>query len=137
MFVLVLAVGFVALGWWQYTRFEAAGGNARNLGYALQWPMFAVAAVWGYKRFVELEEEAGLLAEAHGADSGRGAVGRPATGSDPRRPTALPEGFLPARLAAATAPTRDAAPGGAEDDAHDQYNRLLAEIAASDDTQEH
>ena len=63
VFVAVLAVAFVALGWWQYNRFEGAGGNARNLGYAMQWPLFAVAAVWGYKRFIELEEEADLLRE--------------------------------------------------------------------------
>jgi hypothetical protein len=43
---LVLFVGFLGLGWWQYTR--AAGGNALSWGYMFQWPIFAlfVAFLW-------------------------------------------------------------------------------------------
>jgi DNA-binding transcriptional regulator of glucitol operon len=43
---LVLVAGFLALGWWQYTR--AAGGNALSWGYMVQWPVFAafVAFLW-------------------------------------------------------------------------------------------
>ena len=43
---LVLIVGFLWLGWWQYTR--AAGGNALSWGYTFQWPVFAgfVAFLW-------------------------------------------------------------------------------------------
>ena len=126
VFVAVLAVAFVALGWWQYNRFEGAGGNARNLGYAMQWPLFAVAAVWGYKRFIELEEEADLLREAQ--EEG-GTVGPVAAGSDPSRPTALPEGFLPSRRTVTVADERD--------DGLEHYNRLLADLAADDQRQEH
>ncbi len=48
----VLAVVLVAvclrLGWWQWDR--AGEGNARSIGYALEWPGFAafVVLVWGY-----------------------------------------------------------------------------------------
>lgn len=43
---VVLIGGFLALGWWQYSR--AAGGNTLSWGYALQWPLFAgfVAFIW-------------------------------------------------------------------------------------------
>jgi DNA-binding transcriptional regulator of glucitol operon len=37
---LVLVVGFLGLGWWQYTR--ATGGNALSWGYMFQWPLFAM-----------------------------------------------------------------------------------------------
>lgn len=43
---LVLALAFLALGWWQYTR--ATSGNALSWGYAFQWPLFAgfVVLLW-------------------------------------------------------------------------------------------
>lgn len=43
---LVLVVGFLALGWWQYTR--AADGNSLSWGYMFQWPLFSafVAFLW-------------------------------------------------------------------------------------------
>lgn len=46
LLTLVLVVAFVRLGWWQLTR--ATGGNALSIGYAFEWPAFAVftAAVW-------------------------------------------------------------------------------------------
>ena len=44
--VLVLVVGFLALGWWQVGR--AAQGNLLSFGYAIEWPVFAafVIFVW-------------------------------------------------------------------------------------------
>jgi len=42
--VLVLVVGFLALGWWQVTR--ARQGNALSFGYAVEWPVFAAFVVW-------------------------------------------------------------------------------------------
>jgi DNA-binding transcriptional regulator of glucitol operon len=42
--VLVLVVAFLLLGWWQVTR--AADGNMLSYGYALEWPAFAVFAIW-------------------------------------------------------------------------------------------
>ena len=139
--MVIAAVAFLALGWWQWGRFESTAGSARNLGYALQWPLFAVAAVWGYRRFVQLEVEAELqdrlVAEAEGD-------GLPTAAAEPEvaepRPaakaaatlTAIPEGFLPTR--AATAPsTQDTAP---DDPAHDEYNKLLAELAGSEHIEE-
>jgi DNA-binding transcriptional regulator of glucitol operon len=44
--VLLVIPGFLALGWWQYTR--AGEGNARSIGYAFEWPTFAliVLVMW-------------------------------------------------------------------------------------------
>ncbi|MBS4104341.1 transcriptional regulator [Tsukamurella paurometabola] len=142
-FVVIAAAAFLALGWWQWGRFESTAGSARNLGYALQWPLFAVAAIWGYRRFVQLEDEAELqdrlLAEAQGdgapvaaAEPEAVEVAKPrARATAPATLTAIPEGFLPTRAAAPSDP------GTAPDDpAHDEYNKLLAELAGSEQTEE-
>ena len=44
---IVVTVVFVRLGLWQWDR-AAATGSPQNMGYALQWPAFAlfVVAVW-------------------------------------------------------------------------------------------
>jgi DNA-binding transcriptional regulator of glucitol operon len=44
--VVVLVIGFLALGWWQVGR--AADGNMLSFGYAVEWPVFAafVIFVW-------------------------------------------------------------------------------------------
>lgn len=55
LFVIIVAAGCLALGWWQWTRFEAVGGTGQNLGYAFQWPLFAAFVVYAYRRFVQLE----------------------------------------------------------------------------------
>ncbi|CAM3820422.1 hypothetical protein GCM10009551_078750 [Nocardiopsis tropica] len=132
MFVVVAAAACLALGWWQWGRFESTAGSARNLGYAMQWPLFAVAFIWGYRRFVQLEDEAELedrmAAEEEAAAAGDGtAASAQRAKSAASSLTAIPEGFLPSRPAAAS-PADD----GPEDAAHAEYNRLLAELAAND-----
>ena len=47
----------LALGWWQWERYESASGTGQNLGYALQWPVFAAFVVYAYRKFVRYEEE--------------------------------------------------------------------------------
>ncbi|MDI9917449.1 transcriptional regulator [Rhodococcus sp. IEGM 1379] len=56
LLVLVSAAGCLALGWWQWERFEAVGGTGQNLGYAFQWPLFAAFVVYAYRKFVQLED---------------------------------------------------------------------------------
>ncbi|WP_049825950.1 hypothetical protein [Tsukamurella paurometabola] len=135
VFVVVAAAACLALGWWQWGRFESTAGSARNLGYALQWPLFALAFLWGYRRFVQLEDEAELQerlaadeAAAEPAAQADAAAARPApVDRGAGSMTAIPEGFLPSRRAA---PSPDeSAP---DDPAHAEYNRLLAELAAND-----
>ncbi|TDC36348.1 hypothetical protein E1166_22235 [Micromonospora sp. KC213] len=44
--MVVLVVGFLALGWWQISR--AVSGNTLSWAYAVEWPIFAgfVVFVW-------------------------------------------------------------------------------------------
>jgi len=103
---LLAATGCLALGWWQWTRFESNAGTFQNLGYALQWPMFAVFCIYAYRKFVILEAN-------------------PETPPAPDRPTEIPEELLPPRPGFATL-TEDDDPVLAE------YNRYLADLAAAD-----
>ncbi|GAB08132.1 hypothetical protein GOARA_001_00020 [Gordonia araii NBRC 100433] len=67
---LVAASACLGLAYWQWTRFESASGTFQNLGYALQWPAFAIAVIYAYRRFVVLEndpeEQAKLDPSRHG-----------------------------------------------------------------------
>ncbi|AKS33160.1 hypothetical protein [Mycolicibacterium goodii] len=112
LLVFVAAAGCLALAWWQWTRFESNSGTFQNLGYALQWPMFAGFCFYAYYKFVRYED------------------------APPQRPraavTEIPEGLLPER------PT-PAVPDRADDDedpALSQYNAYLAELAKSEGRQE-
>ncbi|MEU2034024.1 transcriptional regulator [Nocardia amamiensis] len=117
--VIVAALGCLALAWWQWERYESASGTGQNLGYALQWPLFAAFAVFAYFRFVRLEREA--EEEDEPTDTGRGAVasGRAAKSVAPKE---IPAGLLPERPKA----VRD------EDPVLAEYNRYLAELHAND-----
>lgn len=110
--VVVAALAFLALGWWQWERFESASGTAQNLGYALQWPLFAAFAVFAYFRFVRLESEAEESAEES----------RPARPSRVATPREIPAGLLPERPKAARA----------DDPVLEEYNRYLAALHAED-----
>ncbi len=104
LLVIVATAGCLALGWWQWTRYESTSGTFQNLGYALQWPMFAGFCVYAYRKFVRYEQS------PPPADAG--AV------------TEIPDGLLPQRPApAATGPA---------DPALREYNTYLAELAEKD-----
>ncbi|MGW5384260.1 transcriptional regulator [Nocardia sp. NPDC003963] len=141
--VVVLASAALALGWWQWERFSSASGTAQNLGYALQWPLFAGFALYAYFRFVRLEEESGSAGEPTSADTPAGSAGRGSeagSGSGASRsraktglfairrsvpayaPREIPAGFLPERPRA----TRDDDPVLAE------YNSYLARLNTDD-----
>lgn len=98
------AAGCLALAWWQWTRYESASGTFQNLGYALQWPMFAGFCFYAYYKFVRYED------------------------APPERPsgdvTEIPAGLLPERPQAAA--------GDANDRELSEYNAYLAELAKSD-----
>jgi DNA-binding transcriptional regulator of glucitol operon len=103
--VIVAALGCLALGWWQWTRFESNSGTFQNLGYALQWPFFAGFCVYAYRKFVRFEE-----APPQPADIGK---------------TEIPAGLLPERPAAPRS-------GSDDDPALRDYNAYLAELARND-----
>ncbi len=101
MLVIVAACACLALGWWQWTRFQEVNGTFQNLGYALQWPLFAWFCVYAYRKFVRYEEEP---PELHPADA----------------VTEIPAGLLPERPAPAATPT--------DDPELREYNAYLAEL---------
>jgi DNA-binding transcriptional regulator of glucitol operon len=99
------ALGCLALGWWQWTRFQSTSGTFQNLGYAMQWPMFAGFCVYAYRKFVRYEEA-------------------PPESEKDRAITELPDGLLPERpKPAAHKP---------DDPALREYNAYLAELAKAD-----
>ncbi|MFC0448234.1 transcriptional regulator [Rhodococcus jostii] len=112
LFVAVGAVGCLALGWWQWTRFEAVGGTGQNLGYAFQWPLFAAFFVYAYRRFVQLED-------AEPADTAD-VLDAP---DDLRE---IPADILPPRPRVA----EDDDPDDLESLQISQYNQYLAELSA-------
>jgi DNA-binding transcriptional regulator of glucitol operon len=99
------AAGCLALAWWQWTRFESASGSFQNLGYALQWPLFAGFVVYAYYKFVRYEEAPPEPKKHDGI-------------------TEIPDGLLPERPKAADASDSDPALR--------EYNAYLAELAEKD-----
>jgi DNA-binding transcriptional regulator of glucitol operon len=57
---LVLVAGFLALGWWQFSR--ATGGNSLSWGYTFEWPVFAAFVVFIWYREVQQERRAARAA---------------------------------------------------------------------------
>lgn len=113
------ALGCLALAWWQWTRYESTSGSFQNLGYAMQWPLFAGFCFYAYFKFVRYEE---APPELHPQDA----------------VTEIPAGLLPERPRAA--PGHRIQPDDAEgtdlddaDPALREYNAYLAELARTDD----
>ena len=96
------------LAWWQWTRFESSSGTFQNLGYALQWPLFAGFCVYGYYKFVRYEDV-------------------PPQPVHRNEMTEIPAGLLPERPAPAR-PSDD-------DPALREYNAYLADLAEKDKKQ--
>jgi DNA-binding transcriptional regulator of glucitol operon len=53
---MMCGVLFVRLGRWQWDRAQSPTGDWQNLGYALQWPLFAVVLAAAWVRFLWLEQ---------------------------------------------------------------------------------
>ncbi|RFD26558.1 hypothetical protein MUBE_04075 [Mycobacterium uberis] len=103
--VIITACGCLALGWWQWTRFQSASGTFQNLGYALQWPLFAGFFLYAYHNFVRYEES-------------------PPQPRNANYVTEIPPELLPARPEPAQQPPYDPALR--------EYNAYLAELAKQD-----
>ncbi|MDV3127924.1 hypothetical protein M1247_23605 [Mycobacterium sp. 21AC1] len=105
LLVTLGAAGCLGLAWWQWTRYESASGTFQNLGYALQWPMFAAFCFYAYYKFVRYED------------------------APPQQPkdeiTEIPAGLLPERP---TLTAQDIS----SDPTLTEYNAYLAELAKSD-----
>lgn len=118
----MVACGFLSA--WQWHRAGSAMGSALNVGYGLQWPLFAV--FFGVMWWRILRMEAAKLEEADppGEDAPHAAEEAPPVPeqrSDPPPDAPSPFGPRP----------RDAAPPPADDDPElVAYNQMLAELAA-------
>nr|WP_245650064.1 hypothetical protein [Millisia brevis] len=108
VFVVAAAATCLVLGWWQLQRYESTSGTGQNLGYALQWPLFAAFVVFAYRRFLQLEEDPTEPTRVDG-------------------PTEIPAGVLPTRPT--VAPPVEPDP---EDGALVEYNAYLAQLDASE-----
>ncbi|WP_193046927.1 hypothetical protein [Mycolicibacterium baixiangningiae] len=106
LLVVAAAAGCLALAWWQWTRWESTSGSFQNLGYALQWPMFAGFCFYAYYKFVRYEE-------APPSPHPRDAV------------TEIPTHLLPER-------TYHAQTHDDDDPALREYNAYLADLAKAD-----
>ena len=115
---LVLVAGFLALGWWQFSR--ATGGNSLSWGYTFEWPVFAAFVVFIWFREVQQERRA-----AAGAAEPEPTAERPAEQPVPRQDAPLTV-RRPVRVPVASASPDDDDPELAA------YNRMLAELAARD-----
>jgi hypothetical protein len=109
---LALVVACLVLTWWQFDR--AQGGNARSLGYAFQWPIFAIftVGVWAW-----------LCRD----------VIRTVRGT-PARPTPAPAvGRVADEVVLPPLRVLRPEPAAADDPELAAYNRMLARLARTDD----
>jgi hypothetical protein len=103
--LLAAVTVFALLGRWQLGRAE--GGNGRSIGYAFEWPLFALFAVYWWGRTIHAERHP--PAEAAGAAG----AGEPGEGADER-------------------PSAGAAVEEEPDEELDAYNRYLALLYEQD-----
>ncbi|MGH3856946.1 MAG: hypothetical protein ACRDR6_26390 [Pseudonocardiaceae bacterium] len=121
LLVVVCCAVFVRLGRWQWDRARSPGGDWQNLGYALQWPLFAAMLAFAWARFLWLER--------HSAPDTRPELA-PDVGIQPMR-----EEPVPAEKRAPPVPRLPADPPIREDDPDDElaaYNAYLARLAEQD-----
>lgn len=104
----MVTCGFLSV--WQWHRAGSALGSALNVGYALQWPAFAVFFGWIWWRMLRME-----LVKLREAP--------PAAAPAPRDDTPSPFAYRPGRVRHAT---------DDEDPEMAEYNRMLAALAARD-----
>ena len=109
----MVACGFLSA--WQWRRAGSAMGSALNVGYGLQWPVFAVFFAWIWWRMLRIE--IAKLPDGTGA-------------SDASEAAAVPVAACPSPFA--YRPGRVGAVDEAENPALAEYNRMLAALAAQD-----
>lgn len=110
IFLVIVFSATLGLAWWQWTRFQSGSGTFQNLGYALQWPFLGGFLVYGYRKFLQLEnesirldEEERELAQAQSTPQ-TSSTDNPEAPTNPRKPsttqqqvTEIDESFLPQR----------------------------------------
>ena len=114
----------VTCGWlaaWQWQRAGSAMGSALNVGYGLQWPVFAI--FFGVMWWRLLRMEAAKLTTAAEVETPEPAAA-PTPAVAPPPPTG-PSPFGPRPASVQVAPVSDE-----ESPALAEYNRMLAALAA-------
>jgi DNA-binding transcriptional regulator of glucitol operon len=106
----MVTCGFLAA--WQWRRAGSAMGSALNVGYGLQWPVFAVFFAWIWWRMLRIE------------------IAKLPTAPEPPKPAEVPVASGPSPFA--YRPGRVSAVDEAENPALAEYNRMLAALAAQD-----
>lgn len=99
LLLIAAAVTCLLLARWQWQRYQSGTGTFQNLGYALQWPFFAVFFIFAYRAGLKMENEkidavnsGGAFEDLYEADLARYG------GSDEDRPaTEIDADFLPQR----------------------------------------
>ena len=127
----VLTIGAMVtcafLAAWQWHRAGSAMGSAINVGYGLQWPLFAIFFGVMWWRMLSMEvRQLRPVDDADGMDGDADGLDDPAA---PPVPVARHEGpspFAPRPASAASLPT------AADDPEMAAYNRMLAELAVRD-----
>ncbi len=66
--VAVVAPGCAFAGWWQATR--ALAGNGLSWVYSVEWPLFALLAIWGWWHLVHEDPETYRRRRLRASDSG-------------------------------------------------------------------
>ncbi|MGV9826652.1 MULTISPECIES: transcriptional regulator [unclassified Gordonia (in: high G+C Gram-positive bacteria)] len=117
---VVAAVVCLLMAWWQWNRFESSSGTGQNLGYALQWPAFAAACIWAYRRFVVLESNPDEVEKLK-----------------PKGMTEIPDGILPDRANTPSASSFATRSAPDDDETLREYNTYLAALGDADRPRDH
>jgi DNA-binding transcriptional regulator of glucitol operon len=129
----LLALGAVVtclwLAAWQWQRAGSAMGSALNIGYGLQWPVFAVffAVMWWRLLRMELRDLQSAPDAAKDAEAGPPGTARRDPAPAPASRLTDDVSMFGPRPAAARPAAVD------EDSALAAYNRMLAELARNED----
>lgn len=97
LLIAFFVVTFLFLAWWQWTRFQSGSGTFQNLGYAFQWPLFAVFVVYAYRTALKYENERIDAENAAAADGDEDYQYVSEREAPKHTMTAIDEDFLPSR----------------------------------------
>lgn len=97
LLIAFFVVTFLFLAWWQWTRFQSGSGTFQNLGYAFQWPLFAVFVVYAYRTALKYENERIDAENAAAADGDENYQYVSEREAPEHTMTAIDEDFLPSR----------------------------------------
>ncbi|MCF7551864.1 hypothetical protein [Pseudonocardia sp. WMMC193] len=117
--ILAVATCVVAAVW-QWDRAGSALGSALNVGYGVQWPIFAVFFAYMWWRFLRMDLQEHRAAAV-------AVEPEPETVTTVAPPSQAPEGPAPWETRRTVAPIDES-----DSPALTEYNRMLAALAADD-----